>query len=63
MGSLGSSRGALGRLLGCFGSVSGRLWGAFASSEDALEAEITKRKDLQYLSSENHVFEGPEVPI
>ena len=63
LGSLGSSRGALGRLLECFGSVSGRLWGAFSSSEDASEAEIAKSKDLQYLSSENNVFEGPETPI
>ena len=62
LGFLGSSRGALGRLFGCFGHVSGRLWGAFSSSEDALEAEITKSLDLQYLPCENHVFDGPAAP-
>ena len=56
----GRPRKALGVLRECLGEA---FLEAFWSSEDASEADIAKSKDLQYLSSENHVFESPEAPI
>ena len=59
--ALGSSRAALWSALGCLRAVSGRLWGAFESSEGASPAEKLKMLDLLYLLCENKLFEVPEA--
>ena len=56
-----SSRAALCRVLGCFRAASGKLWGAFASSEGASPVEKLKILDLLYLQSEIKLFEVPEA--
>ena len=59
--ALGSSRAALWSALGCLRAVSGRLWGAFASSEGASPVENLKMLDLLYFLSEIKLFEVPEA--
>ena len=58
---LGSSRVALWSVLGCFRAASGKLWGAFASSEGASPVEKLKMLDSLYLLSESKLFEVPEA--
>ena len=67
-GASGTPRGGLWQLqglslerFGMFRAASGKLWGAFASSEGASPVEKLKKLDLLYLLSENKLFEVPEA--